>query len=110
MAAEEGPLVLADISGYTAFVAAAELEHSRAILNELLELLVRGIARHLRIGQIERDAVFGVGTRMPPHPIDWVEECFVQYHRRLRDIAEITTCPCRACANVGTLTLKFVAH
>jgi class 3 adenylate cyclase len=110
VAAEEGPLVLADISGYTAFVADAEIEHSRAILNELLELLVRGIARHLRIGQIEGDAVFGVGKGMPPHPVEWLEECFVQYQRRLRDIAEITTCPCRACANVGALTLKFVAH
>lgn len=110
MAAREGPLVLADISGYTAFVADTELEHSRAILNELLEMLVRGVARHLRIGQIEGDAVFGVGERMPPHAVEWLEECFVQYQRRLRDIAEITTCPCRACANVASLTLKFVAH
>jgi class 3 adenylate cyclase/uncharacterized protein YndB with AHSA1/START domain len=110
VATEEGPLVLADISGYTAFVAETELEHSRAILSELLELLVRGIARHLRIGQIEGDAVFGVGTRIPPRPVEWLEECFVQYHRRLRDIAEVTTCPCRACTTVGSLTLKFVAH
>jgi class 3 adenylate cyclase/uncharacterized protein YndB with AHSA1/START domain len=110
VAAREGPLVLVDISGYTAFVADTELEHSRAILNELLEMLVRGIARHLRIGQIEGDAVFGLGERMPPHPVEWLEECFVQYQRRLRDIAEVTTCPCRACANVGSLTLKFVTH
>lgn len=110
MAANEGPLVLADISGYTAFVAETELEHSRAILNELLEMLVRAIARHLRIGQIEGDAIFGVGERMPTRPIDWLEECFVQYHRRLRDIQEVTSCPCRACANVGSLSLKFVVH
>jgi class 3 adenylate cyclase len=110
VAASEGPLILADISGYTAFVADTELEHSRAILNELLEMLVRAIARHVRIGQIEGDAVFGVAERMPPRPIEWLEECFVEYHRRLRDIQEITTCPCRACANVGSLSLKFVAH
>jgi len=108
--ASEGPLILADISGYTAFVAETELEHSRAILNELLEMLVRSIARHLRIGQIEGDAIFGVGDRMPPRPIEWLEECFVQYHRRLRDIQEVTSCPCRACASVGSLSLKFVAH
>ena len=110
VAANEGPLVLADISGYTAFVAETELEHSRAVLNELLEMLVRAIARYLRIGQIEGDAIFGVGDRMPPRPIEWLEECFVQYHRRLRDIQEVTSCPCRACANVGSLSLKFVAH
>lgn len=110
VAALDGPLVLADISGYTTFVAETELEHSRAILNELLETLVRAIARHVRIGQIEGDAIFGVGERMPPRPLEWLEECFVSYHRRIRDIQEVTTCPCRACANVGSLTLKFVAH
>ncbi len=85
MAAREGPLVLADISGYTAFVAETELEHSRAILNELLEMLVRATARHLRIGQIEGDAIFGVGERMPARPIEWIQECFVHYQRRLRE-------------------------
>jgi class 3 adenylate cyclase/uncharacterized protein YndB with AHSA1/START domain len=110
VAVREGPLVVADISGYTAFVAETELEHSRAILNELLEMLVRGLARHLRIGQIEGDAVFGVGERMPPRPIEWLEECFVLYQRRLRDIQEISTCGCRACTTVASLTLKFVAH
>jgi uncharacterized protein YndB with AHSA1/START domain/class 3 adenylate cyclase len=110
VAAHQGPLVLVDISGYTAFVAETELEHSRAILNELLEILVRAMARNLRIGQIEGDAIFGVGERMPARPIEWIQECFVQYQRRLRDIQEVTSCPCRACANVGSLTLKFVAH
>ena len=70
MAANHGPLVLADISGYTAFVAETELEHSRAIPSELLEMLVRAIARYLRIGQIEGDAIFAVGDRMPPRPIE----------------------------------------
>ncbi len=60
-----GHLVLADISGYTAFVADTELEHSREILNELLETLVRGLAQHLRIGQIEGDAIFALGETVP---------------------------------------------
>jgi uncharacterized protein YndB with AHSA1/START domain len=68
------------------------------------------MARRLRIGQIEGDAIFGLGEKMPPRPIEWIEECFVEYQRRLRDIQEVTTCPCRACTNVGSLTLKFVAH
>ena len=55
-------VLFADISGYTAFVADTELEHSREILNELLETLVRGLAEHLRIGQIEGDAIFALGT------------------------------------------------
>ena len=110
MEPKEGPLVLADISGYTAFVAETELEHSREILNELLEGLVRSLAKHVRIGQIEGDAVFGLGERMPPKLLEWLRDTFVRFQRQLRDITTVTSCPCRACQNVGSLTLKLVVH
>jgi uncharacterized protein YndB with AHSA1/START domain len=109
MPAQTGHLVLADISGYTAFVADTELEHSREILNELLETIVRCMAEHLTIGQIEGDAIFALGA-LPPDPLAWIEECFFRFHRHLNRIKEVTNCPCRACANVGILTLKFVCH
>ena len=41
MATTTGHIAMADISGYTAFVAATELEHSREILSELLEVTTR---------------------------------------------------------------------
>lgn len=110
MPTQTGHLVLADISGYTAFVADTELEHSREILNELLETLVRSMAEHLKIGQIEGDAIFGLGERLPSDPLAWLEETFFRFHRHLNRIKEVTTCPCKACANVGMLTLKFVCH
>ena len=37
---QHGYLVIADISGYTSFVAKTELEHSQEILSELLRLMV----------------------------------------------------------------------
>ncbi|MFN8427363.1 MAG: hypothetical protein U0X87_14050 [Anaerolineales bacterium] len=37
---QRGYLLIADISGYTSFVAKTELEHSHEIISELLELLV----------------------------------------------------------------------
>jgi len=110
MPTQSGHMVLADISGYTAFVADTELEHSREILNELLETIVRSIAEHLEIGQIEGDAIFALGERMPADPEAWLEECFLKFHRHLNRIKDVTTCPCRACANVGILTLKFICH
>lgn len=110
MPTKSGHMVLADISGYTAFVADTELEHSREILNELLEIIVRSIAEHLEIGQIEGDAIFALGETMPADPAAWLEECFFRFHRHLDRIKQVTTCPCRACANVGLLTLKFICH
>ncbi len=110
MRTQTGHLVLADISGYTAFVADTELEHSREILNELLETLVRGLAQHLRIGQIEGDAIFALGETIPDDPRAWLEGIFIKFHRHLNAIKRVSTCPCRACANVGGLTLKFICH
>lgn len=110
MPTQRGHLVLADISGYTAFVADTELEHSREILNELLETLVRGLAKHLRIGQIEGDAIFALGEALPDDPKAWVEDIFIRFHRHLNAIKRVSTCPCRACVSVGGLTLKFVCH
>jgi uncharacterized protein YndB with AHSA1/START domain len=110
MPTQRGHLVLADISGYTAFVADTELEHSREILNELLETLVRGLAQHLRIGQIEGDAIFALGETIPDDPRAWLEDIFIRFHRHLNAIKRVSTCPCRACMSVGGLTLKFVCH
>src|SRR5579859_4269768 len=76
MPTQSGHLVLADISGYTSFVADTELEHSREILNELLETIVRCLAEHLAIGQIEGDAIFALGDRLPPDPAAWLQDCF----------------------------------
>lgn len=106
----EGPLVIADISGYTAFIADTELEHSREILTELLETIITSMNGQLRVAQLEGDAVCFVGTATEPELHGWLEECFLGFHRRLRDIKTATTCTCRACSTVGALTLKLVAH
>ena len=56
-----GFLVLADISGYTAFVTATELEHGPPIIAALLEAVIERIAPPLDVLQIEGDAVFALG-------------------------------------------------
>jgi len=54
-----GYFVLADISGYTSFLAAVELEHAQQVLSELLELLVRRLTPTLTLVELEGDAVYG---------------------------------------------------
>lgn len=110
MEPQEGSLVLADISGYTAFVSSTELGHSREILAELLQTLCACGTKHLSVAQIEGDAVFWTGKTSGPEILDCLQYLFVEFHHRIRDMVALTVCPCRACTTVGSLTLKFVAH
>ena len=110
MPTQRGAIVLADISGYTEFIAGTELEHSREILAELLEAVTFCTKRDLAVAQIEGDAVFWLADGLRPMVLEGLERSFVAFHRRLRDIDAVTKCPCRACRRVGALTLKFVLH
>ena len=110
MSARRGGIVLADISGYTEFIAATELEHSKEILAELLEQITFSVKHELSVAQIEGDALFFLADVVEPGTFEALEVAFVAFHRRLRDIASSTSCPCRACGDVRALTLKFIVH
>jgi len=99
---------MADISGYTAFVAATELEHSREILSELLEVTSRALEKHLTPVRLQGDAIICVSD--DDEVVPCLEAAFVAFHRRVRAMVAATTCPCNACQSVPSLTLKFVAH
>jgi hypothetical protein len=58
---DNGALVLADISGFTAFVTATELEHGPPIIAALLEEVIRKLSPPLEIQEVEGDAVFALG-------------------------------------------------
>ena len=106
----EGLLVMADISGYTKFVAGTEEEHSREILAELMDAIARSFGGRLSIDQVEGDALCCTTDSTDVAVADWLRETFRVFHGRLRDIRSATTCPCRACATVQDLGLKFVVH
>ena len=107
-AQREGYIAIADISGYTTFVADTEIEHSREILAELLEVTSRELERHLRLSRIQGDALICVGEE--DEVIPCLEDAFLSFHRRVRAMVAATTCPCNACRSVPSLTLKFVAQ
>ena len=106
----EGALVIADISGYSAFVQQTEVDHSWSILHELLDTMVRSLAGRMDVSQVEGDAILFISGLSAPDVITALEVTFVAFHRRLRDMQAVTTCPCNACANIGILKLKFVVH
>lgn len=107
---QEGALVLADISGYSKFIAQTEVDHSWSILHELLDGMVRNLAGRMDVSQVEGDAILFISGISMPDVIKAAEGTFIGFHRRLRDMQTVTTCPCNACANIGMLKLKFVVH
>ena len=111
---QHGYLLLADISGYTSFVAGTELDHSHEILTDLLETICKPIEKLLTIHKLEGDAVFayapeGVIARGETM-LELVEATYVAFRDRQTDIKRATTCTCRACQNIPGLDLKFILH
>jgi hypothetical protein len=111
---EHGVLVLADISGFTAFVTATELEHGPPIIAELLGEVMKHLSPPLEIQEVEGDAVFALGpdrVLVPPaRLLDVLEGAFVAFRNRQREMQAGETCTCNACRNIWTLDLKIVAH
>jgi len=109
-----GYLVIADITGYTAFLSQSELEHARDSLNALLGLLVEYTRRPLLISRLEGDAVFSYALDdtviLGQTLVDLVENTYLAF-RKARELMVInTTCQCRACLNIPNLDLKFFIH
>lgn len=55
---ELGCLALADISGYTSYLAGAELDHAQDVLEDLTETVVRSLSPPMKLSKVEGDAVF----------------------------------------------------
>ncbi|MGH2472758.1 MAG: DUF2652 domain-containing protein [Candidatus Limnocylindria bacterium] len=110
MATAIGPLVLADISGYTKFISATELEHSDVLVRRMLSTIVASLKGRLEMAQLEGDAVFFVGAGVAPELIEWLEGSYLTFHRRMGTFLARRQCSCDACARAPELTLKFIAH
>ena len=108
-----GPLVIADLGGYTRFLTGSELDHAHDILADLLGVVAEGLRPGIGIEKLEGDAVFcadaagGVGA---DGVLSTIESCYAAFARRRRTIGQATTCRCAACAAIPQLALKFVAH
>ncbi len=110
---ERACLVLADISGYTTYLAGVELDHAQDILADLTDTVVRALRPTFRLAKLEGDAAFAyVITEAVDGSIlqDTIEHCYIAFRRRLRDIGQASQCDCNACTYLPRLDLKFVVH
>jgi hypothetical protein len=111
---QTGYLLLADISGYTSFVAQTEIEHADTALSYLLETIVEKLNGTLTIAKLEGDAVFAYAEegRLSEGSslLDLVDQTYRAFRDKAMDLFSHATCPCRACRAIPTLDLKFMVH
>lgn len=110
---EPACLVIADITGYTSYLAGVELDHAQDILADLVDTVVGALRPTFRLAKLEGDAAFTYAltpTVDASALMDTVERTYFAFRRRLRDIGLASTCDCNACMRMPALDLKFLAH
>jgi hypothetical protein len=125
--AAEGPLFLADISGYTSFLRDVEVTHrddafangavpdAYGLMSSLLDGIVAKIVPPFTLSKLEGDAVFAFASASDAVPrgsqlIDCVHGCYADFATRLAEAGDIWTCTCEACSRASQLSLKFILH
>ncbi|HTI08262.1 MAG TPA: DUF2652 domain-containing protein [Puia sp.] len=109
----KGLLFIPDISGFTRFVNETEIEHSRLIIQELLETLINTNQIGLEISEIEGDAIlFYKYGDIPDLETLYkqVEKMFCEFHKHLIAYDHNRFCQCKACVSTADLTLKVITH
>jgi hypothetical protein len=108
-----GLLFIPDISGFTKFVTEMEIDHSRHIIEELLEILINANSIGLEISEIEGDAILFYKYGEAPDlktVYNQVEKMFTEFHRHLSAYEYRRLCQCKACRAAVDLSLKVVTH
>lgn len=111
---QNGYLLLADISGYTSYVAQTEIEHADLALSYLLETIIEKLSSLLTISKLEGDAVFAYveegKLQEAKSLLELIDSTYLAFREKAQELFEHTTCPCKACRAVPTLDLKFMVH
>src|SRR5215216_3547047 len=109
----QGLLFIPDISGFTRFVNEIEIEHSRFIIQQLLEGLINANELGLEISEIEGDAIlfYKFGDPLELEKIyKQVEKMFSSFHQYLNSYEQRKICQCKACISAINLSLKVITH
>ncbi len=125
LTAASGPLVLADLSGYTSFLrdvaeahpdafAGGAVPNAYGLISSLLDGIIRHLAPPFTLSKIEGDAVFvfAEDADVVPRGSDLLEclhACYADFQQTLGEARAATLCTCGVCSR-DTLDLKFVLH
>lgn len=111
---QKGYLLLADISGYTSFVARTEIEHAEIAISMLLEAVIEKLSPLFTIAKLEGDAVFAyLPEEQLPNcnvMLELIDNTYIKFRDSAFALHSQATCPCKACRAIPTLDLKFMVH
>jgi hypothetical protein len=111
---QQGYLLLADISGFTSFMASSELEHAQQILTEVINVVCKSLKPALKIAEIEGDAIFAFAfdnqLSRGETLLELIELTYYNFYFHKKIMQERTTCTCNACLSIKILDLKFISH
>lgn len=123
----DGPLLIADISGYTSFLQSVATAHrddafaggavpeAYRLISTLLDGIVGSVARVFTLSKLEGDAVFAFarsGSDLPggQQLLDCIRACYATFRAQLAQVGAMWSCDCEACSRAAHLDLKFVLH
>ena len=124
--AKRATLVLADISGYTGFLAAVGIAHGAQLdfgetppayplMTKLLDSIVGSLTPPFVLAKLEGDAVFAFADDQAlqirgPAVTACLRDCYATFREHVRETEAGMTCTCAACSTGARLDLKFVIH
>lgn len=124
--ATRATFVLADISGYTGFLAAVGTAHrlqleqgemppAYPLMRTFLDSIVGSLAPPFTLAKLEGDAVFAYADEdvlmiRGDQVTACLRGCYASFREHLRRTEDGLTCTCEACSSGARLDLKFIVH
>lgn len=106
--------VIADISGYTKFMAETEINHAKGIIEDLFAAILPLFRAPMAISGLQGDAVFAYAFESEivsrQYMVDLCEAVYCTFARRKQQIAINSQCTCGACSGTDALDLKIIVH
>ena len=112
--AQQGFLLIADITGYTMFLTRSELDHAQGILDALFKSIFAEIKAPIILSNLQGDAALTYlpDVKLPQRqfPLDAIERIYCSFANTLGAMRLNKTCTCNAGRNMNQLDLKFFLH
>lgn len=108
----DSTLFIPDITGFTKFVKSTDINHSKHIIEELINIIIDNGSEVFEVAEVEGDAVFFYKEKKvsTEEIIRVAKKIFVAFHSHLSYYEHGRICNCGACLQTIDLKLKFIIH